>query len=664
MNIKALLNLINEGNQKAYLQKCRDQRNLFLEGKPVDAQIVPRAVYHSWVRSRQNRVDPLAKICHHPLDKSMSNKLANFKECYERYYPFLKSAIELLNYQGCTFSFRTHECITQQIYDDMKGPFKNLIGECSERTVGTTASTLALSENRTILLVNPLNYLKKSELQGVGVAAPLHNDKGEVLGGISIGLMDLERAQEAYWLVHYLAQVFDRLYIPITQKNESKIKAIMDVLPQGVAYINEDNTTHYNEKILNLLKYSKGQDPLRKLSKHFSQEEWNAAFVQKEIHLDGRTFNLSSSALEKGGFEKSKIITLEEKKSFTEHVTEQGREASDRCDGLYCFEDIVGQSGDLNEAKEIGKNIAGTAVPVLIFGENGTGKEMFAQAIHYASPRRDMPFIPINCGAIPAELVESELFGYEEGAFTGASKGGKIGKIEAASGGTLFLDEIESMPVLDQIKLLRVLSTGRIQKVGSTKEIPVDIRLISATKKDLLEESDKGLFREDLYFRISTFIIDLPALRERREDIMLLAKEFMDKFSRKYGLAQEIEMNDEFVVALKNYTWRGNVRELEHSIERAIILMGTGSILKVEFLPKRIQEHYHDSITKGLVEDILGKCSGKQEQGLLSTAETMIIDHVLKSVGGNVSAAAEKLGVTRRTIYNKMQEHPDFRVVR
>jgi transcriptional regulator with PAS, ATPase and Fis domain len=298
----------------------------------------------------------------------------------------------------------------------------------------------------------------------------------------------------------------------------------------------------------------------------------------------------------------------------------------------------------------------------MIFGENGTGKEMFAQAIHNASPRQAEPFIAINCGAIPAELVESELFGYEEGSFTGALKGGKIGKIEAATGGTLFLDEIESMPVHDQIKLLRVLSTGKIQKVGSTKEVTVDIRLISATKKDLLKESDKGLFREDLFFRISTFIVELPALRERRADIQLLAEEFISKFSRKYNQGS-IQMDQEFLNALEAYHWRGNVRELEHCIERAIIMLGEGSTLRQEHLAGKIQEAYQLRIAKGLVEDAI-ELSSSKKKGMLNLAEGLIIDHVLKSVGGNISAAAEMLGVNRRTIYNKLQEHPDLKIVR
>ena len=660
MNVHELFNRINQGTEKAYLEECWEQRELFIEGKPVDHSIVPQIVHNSWIRSKGYGVNPFEKPSHHPIDKSRIKDLAAFKECLNRYDFFIKQAIQLIDYQGFAFTFSAKEGLTKHIYDDYGSPFIDLIGECSERTVGTNATAIAMAENMPVALPYALNYQYKSSLDGISTAAPIHNQSGEVIGGIHIGLKDIGRAQNAFWLVTYLAQVFENLYLPLLQRHDKKIKSIIDMLPQGVAYVNDNKSIHYNEKFRTLVNLSKGKNPLKKVSEIFFQEEWSSIFARQEIKVDGKTLILNSNTFNEGDLEKSKLLILEEKQPLAPLPQVNKTKTA----GLYSFDDIIGNSVELIEAKSIGMNVATTSVPVLIFGENGTGKEMFAQAIHAASPRREKPFIAINCGAIPAELVESELFGYEEGSFTGALKGGKVGKLEAASGGTIFLDEIESMPVHDQIKLLRVISTGKVQKVGSTKETPVDIRIISATKKDLLEESDKGLFREDLYFRISTFIIELPALRHRRADILLLAQEFINKFSCKYGLKQTIEMDQEFMDALENYSWRGNVRELEHSIERAIILMGTGSILKLDYLSKRIQESYQNYQVKGLVEDALAKSSKKQEQGLLYVAEAMIIEYVLKSVGGNVSAAAEKLGVTRKTIYNKLQEHPHLKIVK
>lgn len=301
------------------------------------------------------------------------------------------------------------------------------------------------------------------------------------------------------------------------------------------------------------------------------------------------------------------------------------------CNELFTFDQIIGKSS-------------------LIHGESGTGKEMFAQAIHSASNRKSKPFIAINCGAIPQELVESELFGYEEGSFTGALKGGKLGKIEAASGGTLFLDEIESMPVQDQVKLLRVLSTEKIQKIGSTKEISVDIRLISATKIDLLDHADKGLFREDLFYRISTFIIQLPPLRERKDDIIVLAKKIIKKLTTKYS-RPPVGMDRLFINTLKNYCWRGNTRELEHALEYAVITLRDEPILRMEHLPENIQDAWLETTPNAVIEEVMR--NNKGEKGLLKIAERMLIERVLESVDGNVSLAAEQLGVHRRTLYNK-----------
>lgn len=217
------------------------------------------------------------------------------------------------------------------------------------------------------------------------------------------------------------------------------------------------------------------------------------------------------------------------------------------------------------------------------------------------------------------------------------------------------------MPLKDQIKLLRFLSTGKVQKVGSNKEKCVDVRLISATKTDLLKEADNGLFREDLFFRIGTFIIKLPPLRERKDDIILLTNEFLKKMSEKYDY-DNITMEKQFMEALRTYSWRGNVRELEHAIERSVIIMSGGNKLSLEHLSDKIQEDYKKNTTTDLVQQAINR--GESKQGLLELAERMVIEHVLNTVEGNVSAAAEQLVVNRRTIYNKIQRDSDLKIIR
>jgi len=231
---------------------------------------------------------------------------------------------------------------------------------------------------------------------------------------------------------------------------------------------------------------------------------------------------------------------------------------------------VVGRSKKMLQVIEIIKKVAPTNATVLICGESGTGKELIARAIHHNSPRKDNPFIAINCAAIPETLIESELFGYEPGAFTGANKR-KIGLIEAANKGTLFLDEVAELPLITQSKLLRVLQEKEIRRIGGKETIKVDVRIIAATNKNLLEEVQKKKFREDLYYRLKVVTIEIPPLRERKEDIPELVKYFIEKYSKEFG--KEIKgIEEKAMQALLNYHWPGNIRELESVIEKAIII--------------------------------------------------------------------------------------------
>ena len=237
----------------------------------------------------------------------------------------------------------------------------------------------------------------------------------------------------------------------------------------------------------------------------------------------------------------------------------------------FTFESILGASESLRSALHLAHIAAGSTAPVLLSGETGTGKELFAQAIHNDGPRRNRPFVAINCGAIPKELLESELFGYEEGAFTGAQKGGRPGKFELADTGTLFLDEIGDMPFDMQVKLLRVLQSGEIQRVGGLRTVPVDLRIISATNKDLKQAIAQHQFRADLYYRISTLSILVPPLRERAEDILPLAEHFIRRHELRLN-RHPVPLPQETAEAIRRYPWPGNVRELRNFAERMVIL--------------------------------------------------------------------------------------------
>lgn len=306
----------------------------------------------------------------------------------------------------------------------------------------------------------------------------------------------------------------------------------------------------------------------------------------------------------------------------------------------YSFDSIIGSSNGLKQAVALARKVADTDVPVLLTGETGTGKEVFSHAIHYASPRSQYPIMAINCSAFSKDLLESELFGYKAGAFTGAMKD-KPGLFEVANHGTVFLDEIGEMAFDLQARLLRVLETGEYIKVGDTKPTKVDVRIISATNRDLKKEIENGHFREDLYFRLSVFQIHLPPLRERKEDIEMLAETFLKRFSTK--LKKEIKgMTSEVVDILKGAEWRGNIRELKNVMERSAIVCDEE--VTVQDLPI-------DSQCAGMDEE-----QGKEEFEL-AVIEQKHITKVLQYTRGNKTEAARLLKIGLATLYRKIEAY-------
>lgn len=309
----------------------------------------------------------------------------------------------------------------------------------------------------------------------------------------------------------------------------------------------------------------------------------------------------------------------------------------------YSFDSIIGKSRRLLKTKQLARRAALTDSNVLLIGESGTGKELFAHAIHNASNRRFGPFVKVNCAAIPAELLESELFGYEEGAFTGAKRGGKIGKFELADGGTIFLDEIGDMPLSMQAKLLRVIQEKEVERIGGNGSKRVNVRIIAATNKNLEEMVENDEYREDLYYRLNVFTINIPALRERPEDIPLLSNYFLNELCQKYH--KKIEKISEGVLKyLVKYNWPGNVRELANTIEWCINMIDKEETIEIKHIPKRI-------IDVNYIDDV------KNLKETLEEAEREAIIESLRVSGGNKSKAAKLLGIGRTTLYEKLEKY-------
>ncbi len=335
------------------------------------------------------------------------------------------------------------------------------------------------------------------------------------------------------------------------------------------------------------------------------------------------------------GDHQDKIIPLLSKASEKAFLQQKVIALENKLQSKYGFDTVIGKHPKILQAVELAKKVSASDANVLLLGETGTGKEVFAQSIHYESNRRSKSFVALNCSAFAKDLLENELFGHAEGAFTGASKASK-GYLEEANDGTLFLDEIGEMNIDLQAKLLRVIETGEFYRVGDSKVRKVNVRFIAATNRNLLAEVEKGNFRSDLYYRLSVFTITLPSLRERKQDIKILASFFIKQFSRKTN-KPEPAITDGFLQALEAHAWKGNIRELKNVIERSVIL--ADDELSESVLPSDFLSDNHDT------------------QLDLASVEKHHIRKVLSITNGNKTQAAKVLGIGLTTLYQKLKDY-------
>ncbi|WP_243113737.1 sigma-54 interaction domain-containing protein [Desulfofundulus salinus] len=354
-----------------------------------------------------------------------------------------------------------------------------------------------------------------------------------------------------------------------------------------------------------------------------------------------------------GAVSKVMFQDVEQLLALAEKISTQRRNFScpsithnDNQTARYTVDNLIGASRDMLRLKETIRRVAQGPSTVLIRGESGTGKELVAHALHTASPRHRGPFIKVNCAAVPENLLESELFGYQEGAFTGARKGGQIGKFEQAHGGTIFLDEIGDMPLPMQAKILRVLQEKEIERLGDTRPRAVDVRVVAATNRDLEELIRQGHFREDLYYRLNVVSLYIPPLRERPDDLPLLVNHFIKKFNREFGLLVR-GVSPEVWEMLCAYDWPGNVRELENVMERAFNLV-EGDTIEVKHMPPYLQK-MSQSKKRNLHNRTLAT--------LLQEVEKEALLEALATAGGNKMQAAKTLGISRAWLYKKMKQY-------
>jgi DNA-binding NtrC family response regulator len=404
-----------------------------------------------------------------------------------------------------------------------------------------------------------------------------------------------------------------------------------------------------------------GLDVLRKI--HQEQAECIVIMITGNVQIDN-----TISALRGGAYDFiGKPINLEELRVTirnaieAKHLRREVEQVRKEREREFNFRQIIGDSAVMKKTLELAAKVAESEVSsVLLQGESGTGKDLVAKAIHYGSQRADGPFIAINCAALPATLIESELFGYEKGAFTDA-KARKEGLFEQAEGGTLLLDEIGELELALQAKLLRVLEEGAFRRVGGLKDIPLDVRVLAASNRDLKTESDAGRFRLDLYYRLSIIQIDIPALRERGDDVILLAQHYIGLLSSKLRLRKKITgLSREVVDVFRKYDWPGNVRELRNVIERALILEDNETIT-TEYLPGSLLEPRLSDERIGAGQNLPARFVLPQKGISLEEAELSFVEQAIERSGGNQTKAAELLGISRDQLRYRLKKLEDAR---
>lgn len=518
----------------------------------------------------------------------------------------------------------------------------------SEETAGPNGIGTALSLGRPELVLGTEHYCQGWQpwvCYGAPIYSPGHDS---IIGVVDITGPARHVKSESLALTISIAKSIEQVlmikHLKVREQRQELLEDLEQKWPhEGLLLLHSDGDfLDLNQRASRLLNLDIRSSTKKLLAEKFPQlwKNLQPALSRKEgfnsfvFSANGQIeLNCHIEPLLIKGNESGWVLLLSEKRSLS-HTQRSEKK-------YFTFEDIRGNSVQLQKALRLAQAAAHDPLknPVLIQGETGTGKELVAQAIHTASDQAQGPFIAINCGALPPDLVESELFGYEGGAFTGAKPQGMPGKFEAANGGTLFLDEIDSMPSHVQVKLLRVIEEKRVTRIGSHQSSPINCRIITASGSHLRQQTEAGEFRLDLYHRISVLEIELPPLRDREQDIKLLSQHFIDQVCRSTG-RQTLKLSDEAEQALSEYHWPGNLRELHNLCHRWAITV-EGAEITLKHLPD------HFSQKEGL------RISRKKS---LKSLGNVLIEQAIQEADGNITRAAKKLGIARSTLYRRMRE--------
>jgi|CZCA01.1.fsa_nt_gi transcriptional regulator of acetoin/glycerol metabolism len=637
------------------------------------------AVAASWRRSQEAGVNPKGVMGKMVLNaEQLETVIKERSDLIEIARPFMSSLYEFVAGSGFMVMISDEHGRIMEVTGDenalRRGALVNVLPGSSwaENDVGTNGIGTALVTEKPVQISGKEHYCETFHTWTCS-AAPIRDGSGQIIGALQMS------GPSSKTHLHTLGMVVAAVEAIGAQMNiRSKVRELtvlndhfdkmFQITSDGILLVNTKTLIHRTNSVANRLLGLSPEEPCRTpfsemISKpHYLEEMLTFGKAFDDIEMTVETSNGQVQCLVSGKVIRDDsnsirggVISLNPTKRINKLIS--------RYSGSYAtfrFEDIVGRDIKLRRAIELGRIAAESDSNVLIYGESGTGKEMFAQSIHNNSRRANGPFVPINCGAIPRELVGSELFGYEEGAFTGAVRGGRPGKFELASGGTLFLDEIGDMPLEQQIALHRVLEDKMVARIGGTHMTEVDVRIICATNKNLKREVAKGNFRQDLYYRLNVIYIFLPPLRERPKDIPLLFNFFLSN-----AIAQlEVdicEVDPDIIDCLTAYKWPGNVRELQNVVERMVSIATDGRI-GIKHVPDEIlyPKQTHGTLTplsQGLQDPQTTTFRRHREriQRSVEAGQREELLYLLEKHGGNITQVAKELDVSRNTVYRRMK---------
>ncbi len=662
-----------QSNILSILDRNYTEWQKFVAAGEKDSCELRTQIVESWLRCNLEGVNPYDTRYHESLDNTALSELLNKKnKLISVAKPFMENLYKFVAGSGFVVALTDENGYIMEMFCDestLKDPMTtNFVRGASwhEYEAGTNAIGTSLAIGSPIQVSGAEHFCQKHHCLTCS-AAPIMDPSGQV-----IGILDMSGASHASHL-HTLGMVVAAAeaimaQLRIQQKNcelaliNNRLRNFFNTVSDGVLIIDKQKIlTELNPAARTILGKSADNvigTPVDRIldfrAPRGSLLSTDERFADVEVMVDtkdGACHCLASGepVMNELGEVTGGIIILRHIKQVQNLVNRFSG-----YDATLQFSDIIGESIEIREAIRLATLSASTTSNILLQGESGTGKEIFAQAIHNRSAQNSGPFLALNCGAIPRELIGSELFGYEEGAFTGAKRGGKPGKFELASGGTLFLDEIGDMPLEQQISLLRVIQEKKVARIGSDKMIPVNVRLICATNKNLLQEVERGTFRHDLFYRLNVMSITIPPLRNRVKDIPLLFTHFLEKLGRDWGVKFDVEL--EVFDYLNQYKWKGNVRELQNVVERAASLAENG-IISLQQLPVEFYASFSHSSPGPIMQSTKSFDNREQRQQLLRDTEKSRIVNLLNIHAGNVSRVAREMGLSRKTLYNKMRSY-------